>query len=186
MMPRVTRSLVLAAVAVLGPSVAAGEPNQAAVGFDAGPQGWSLNGWDTVSPTGGTPGARLHWDNFVDTFGMSARNNTSPAFIGDYTAKGEVTLGIDVLVDFIVFFTTPVPRDLVVILHDDDAFGGAPPAAVWKNLGTLDGNGAPWRRVLATITDVHSDTLPAGWNCAGDEDPVTFEPVLPAGRTWSP
>lgn len=185
MMPRATRSLLLVALAILGPSAVAGEPNQAAVGFDAGPEGWSLNGWDTVSPNGGNPGARLHWNNFVDTFGMSARNETSAAFLGDYTAKGEVTLGIDVQVDFIEFFGTPVSRDLVVILHDDDAFGGAPPASVWAHIGTLDGNGTPWRRYLATVTNVNSDTLPSGWNGAGDEDPVTFEPVLPAGRTWS-
>jgi len=178
------RTLVLAAAAVLAPA-AMGGTNEANVGFEAGPQGWSINGWDTPTPTGGNPGARLHWNNFIDTFGLSARTSTHSAFLGDYGAKGEVTLGIDVQVNFIQFFTSIVSRDLVVILYDDDTFNGAPPAAVWAHLGTLDGNGMHWTRFTATVTDVHSDTLPAGWNGAGDEDPVTFEPILPAGRTWA-
>ena len=56
---------------------------------------------------------------------------------------------------------------------------------MWANLGTLDGNGMPWTRFSADVTDALSDTLPAGWNGAGAEDPVTFEPILPAGRTWT-
>lgn len=178
-------TLALAGLLALAPSAAAGEPNAANVGFESGPQGWSLNGWATPTATGGNPGARLYWANFVDTFGLSARTDSHPAFVGDYTAKGEVTLGIDVQVGFIQFFTTKVPRDLVLILHDDDAFGGAPPASVWTHLGTLDGNGMPWTRFEATVTDVLSTSLPPGWHGAGDEDPVTFEPVLPAGRSWT-
>lgn len=181
-----------AAIALLGAASAAvhaaplgGEPNSALVTFDNGNEGWSLNGWDTVSPNGGNPGARIHWNNFVDTFGMSARNSTNPAFIGDYVAKGEVTLSVDFQVNFIQFFGNPVSRTLVVILHDDDSFNGAPPAAVWKVLGTLPGTGLPWTTFSTLVPDVTSAALPAGWQGAGDEDPVTFEPVLPAGRTWS-
>jgi hypothetical protein len=181
------RSLILplAAVAALGAAAHDGEPNAAQVGFENGAEGWSLNGWDTVTPTGGNPDARLHWDNFVDTFGMSARTDSHAAFVGDYTAKGPVQLSIDFQVEFIQFFGTPVSRDLVVILFDDDSFGGAPPAAVWTQIGTLDGNGMDWTTFRASVTDVMSDELPAGWNGAGDEDPVTFEPILPAGRTWT-
>lgn len=159
--------------------------NEALVTFDAGSEGWSLNGWDTVTPTGGNPGPRLHWNNFVDTFGMSARTDSNLAFIGDYTAKGEVTLSIDFQVNFIQFFGTPASRTLVVILYDDDAYQGAPPAAVWKELGTLPGNGLPWTTFSTLVPDVHAAALPAGWQGAGDEDPITFEPILPAGRTWA-
>lgn len=179
------RTVLLAALGVFAPPALAGEPASAHVGFDSGPQGWSLNGWDTVTPTGGNPDERLHWDNFIDTFGMSARTSTHATFLGDYTAKGEVTLSCDFQVDFIEFFGTPVSRDLVVILFDDDEFMGAPPAAVWTHLGTLDGNGMGWTTFSADVVDVLSDTLPDGWNGAGDEDPQTFEPILPAGRTWT-
>jgi hypothetical protein len=183
--PALAPVLALAFALALSPVALAGGDDSALVSFEAGAAGWSLNGWDTITPTGGNPGARIHWDNFIDTFGMSARNETHATFLGDYTAKGPVTLSIDMQVDFINFFGTPVSRDLVAILHDDDSFGGAPPAAVWAHLGTLDGNGMRWTTFSATVDDVLSDELPAGWNGAGDEDPVTFEPVLPAGRTWT-
>jgi len=155
------------------------------VGFDDGAQGWSINGQDVITPTGGNPAEFIRWPDPVDTFGISARTSTNAAFLGDYTAKGEVTLGLDVRVNFIQFFGSPVPRELVVVLFDDDPFGAAPPAQVWASLGVLSGTGMPWTRFEAEVTDVFSDTLPAGWNGAGDEDPDTFEPILPAGRTWT-
>ena len=163
----------------------AGATNSALVDFSSGDEGWSINGLDQITATGGNPGARIFWNNPVDTFGIAARNETHPAFIGDYTQKGDVRLSIDFKVNFIQFFGSPVPRDLVVILHDDDTFNGAAPAGVWTTIGLLPGNGLPWTTFSADVVDVLSDTLPAGWNGLGDEDPQTFEPVLPAGRTWS-
>ncbi|MBL9140469.1 MAG: hypothetical protein JNK53_01265 [Phycisphaerae bacterium] len=176
---------IAAALAVASSPAFASGPNSATVTFAAGAEGWSLNGWNTVTATGGNPAHRLHWNNFVDNFGMSARNSTHPAFIGDYTQKGPVTLSIDFQVNFIQFFGTPVPRDLVVILYDDHTFNGAPAAAVWKHVGTLPGGAMPWTTFSAQVTDVASAALPQGWRGAGAEDPNTFEPVLPAGRTWT-
>ncbi len=163
---------------------AVAETNSALVDFSRGSQGWSLLGWDTVTPTGGNPTHRIFWNDFVDNFGMSARNETNAAFIGDYTQKGPVTLSIDWQVNYIKFFGSNVTRDLVVILYDDDSFNGAPPAQVWKNLGVLTSN-MQWKTFSTDVPDVLSETLPAGWNGAGDEDPQTFEPILPAGRTWT-
>jgi hypothetical protein len=185
-----TTSLRSALVLTLGlasfPAMAlAGSPNSALVTFSSGAQGWSLNGWNTITQSGGNPGARIFWNNFVDTFGMAARNSTNAAFIGDYTAKGPVTLSIDYKVTSISFFGTPVSRTLVAILYDDDGFEGAPPAAVWTEVGTLPGTGLPWTTFSAAVSDVLSAELPAGWNGAGAEDPVTFEPILPKGRTWT-
>jgi len=180
------RKIVALGALVGGAStVVAGNPNSAHVTFDDGPEGWSINGWSGITPTGGNPGARIHWNNFTDTFGIAARTSTNPAFIGDYTEKGEVELAIDFQVNFITFGGNPVPRTLVVILYDDDPFEGAPPAAVWKTLGTLPGTGLPWTTFSTTIENVDDEALPPGWNGAGAEDPVTFEPILPAGRTWS-
>ncbi|GJM22837.1 MAG: hypothetical protein DHS20C15_27520 [Planctomycetota bacterium] len=180
---RITLTCLLAPCLLLG--LASSSTAQTAVDFESGAQGWSINGLNTITATGGNPGARIRYPNPVDNFGVSARNSTSAAFLGDYTAKGEVKLSIDFLVDFIQFFGTPVPRDLVVILSDDDGFMGSDPAYVWANLGTLNGNGMPWTTFSADVTDVFSDTLPAGWNGGGAEDPMTFEPILPAGRTWT-
>ena len=36
-----------------------------------------------------------------------------------------------------------------------------------------------------TIDDPTSEALPPGWIGFGDEDPVTFEPILPAGATFA-
>lgn len=185
-MKRIIGKLAIAGACVgLVSAASAGSQNNAHVTFDNGNEGWSLLGWDQVTPDGGNPGARIHWNDFVDNFWMAARNETHPAFIGDYTQKGPVTLSIDWQVDYVAFFGMPVQRDLVVILYDDDEYNGAAPAAVWSYVGVLEGTGMDWTTFTADVTDVFSDTLPAGWFGAGDEDPVTFEPILPAGRTWT-
>lgn len=176
---------VVPALALLLGATTASAQNQAVVGFDAGNQGWSVNGITAITPTGGNPDERLRYPNPVDTFGIALRNNSQAAFLGDYTAKGEVTVGVDVKVDFISFFGSPVPRELVVILYDDDATGPSGSAGVWTSLGVLNGNGIPWTTFETEITDVNSTTLPAGWGGVGDEDPGTFEPILPAGSTWT-
>jgi hypothetical protein len=175
---------IIAVAACAGTALAAN--NNQHVTFDDGPQGWSMLGYDTVTHVGGNPGAMLHFDNFYENFWMNVANTSNPNFIGDYTAKGPVTLSIDVRVNSITFFGQPVPRDLVLILHDYDEYNGNAPASVWFKLGTLPSStNGQWLTFEATIDNVNSDTLPAGWNGAGDEDPVTYEPVLPAGRTWA-
>ncbi len=179
-----THSIVALSALMLASVSPAGEPNQAAVTFGNGAEGWSLLGYDTVTATGGNPAHRIFWNNFVDNFGMSARNETHTAFIGDYTQKGPVTLSIDFQVNFIQFFGSPVSRELVVILYDDDSYNGAPPAQVWKSLGTLT-NAMPWKSFSTTVPDVNSAQLPPSWRGAGAEHPVTYEPILPAGRTWT-
>lgn len=187
-----TRSSIGLAVGVLGVFAAAsgmlagtayagGVPTW--VDFDNGPEGWSLNGWDIPETPGGNPGHHLHWANFVDTFGMEARTDSNPAFIGDYTQKGPVRISIDFKVDFIQFFFQEAPRDLTLQLRDYD--GGSTPATLWTHVGTLTSENPGWITFSADITDVLGAALPAGWYGAGDEDPDTFEPILPAGRTWT-
>ena len=174
---------LFAAALFAAPAVA--QDNSAWIRFDTGSAGWSINGQATTSPTGGNPGASLPWNDPIDTFGLEIRTSTNSTFIGDYTKKGGVRVAIDVQVDYIEFFGSAVPRELVVILFDDDAYGTAAPASVWTSLGVLDGNGAPYQTFLTTIPDPLSVDLPTGWNGAGAEDPVTFEPILPGGRTWA-
>lgn len=173
------------ALALLTGAANAQATNSALVRFDNGNEGWSINGQNQPDPFGGNPGAALSWDDPIDTFGLEIRTSTHPAFVGDYTLKGPVRVAIDVQVDYIQFFGTPAPRELIVILYDDDTFDGAAPGAVWKSLGTLAGNGMPYTTFTTDIPHVLSTDLPSGWKGAGSEDPVTFEPILPAGRTWA-
>lgn len=153
--------------------------------FTASNGGWSINGQNQISPTGGNPGGCLPWNDPIDTFGLEIRTSTNAAFTGDFTKKGGVRVSIDVQVDYIEFFGTPAPRELVLILIDDDAYGTSAPASVWTSLGVLDGNGSPYQTFITTIPDPLSVDLPTGWEGAGAEDPVTFEPILPGGRTWA-
>ncbi len=156
------------------------------VTFDNGAEGWNLNGWDTPDAAGGNPGANLHWDDFVDTFGMSLRTDSNSDFIGDYTARGPVRLSVDVDVTSITFFGSQVSRDLVLELRDyDNAPNGYPYVSVWFNAGALPAAGSGWTTVNFDILDPTSAALPAGWGGYGAEDPNTFEPILPPDRTFA-
>jgi len=183
--PTFGRSLAAALLLTLVTTASADAQSSALVDFSSGAEGWSINGIDTIVPTDGNPTAHIRYPNVVDTFGIALRNGTHPAFLGDYGTKGDVTLSFDMKVEFITFFGSPVGRELVVILYDDDDQGPSGPAGVWTSLGVLDGNGMPWTNFSIDVIDATSTTLPAGWSGRGDEDPGTFEPILPAGSTWA-
>lgn len=172
----------LAAVAALSPAATALADT---VTFDNGPEGWSIQNAVTIDPVGGNPGANLYHYQ-IDTFGVNIANTTNPAFVGDYTAKGPVSLSIDVKVNQIWdFFVGDVPRELVVELRNYDlAQGGYPWVSVWTKVGDIY-TGLDWTTMSADIADPTSATLPAGWGGTGSEDPNTFEPILPAGVTFA-
>lgn len=155
------------------------------VTFSNGAEGWSIQNAVTIEPTGGNPDAYLYHFQ-IDTFGVNIANTTSPAFLGDYGAKGPVTVGLDVEVTRIWdFFIGDLSRDLVVEFRNYDlAQGGYPWTSVWYNLGTLS-SGMPWTSLSVDILDPTSATLPPGWGGYGDEDPNTFEPILPPGVTYA-
>jgi hypothetical protein len=52
-------------------------------------------------------------------------------------------------------------------------------------LGTLDANEPGWHTYSVDVLDPTASDLPDGWGGTGDEDPVTFEPRLPPGRTFA-
>jgi hypothetical protein len=124
----------------------------------------------------------------IDVFGADIRNDTNPDFQGDYTALGSpLRLSVDVKIDSSDFFGTEVLRDMVVELRDTTTppSSGLPYVSVWYNLGTLTSTMPGWRHFEVDIANPSSATLPAGWGGYGDEDPVTFEPILPADRTFA-
>jgi hypothetical protein len=155
------------------------------VPFDSGAEGWSINGFDTVSQTGGNPGANIALE-IIDTFGISVRNSTNAKFIGDFTQRGPTRVSIDFKVNYIRFFGQDVTRDIVLELRDyDNPQGGFPYTSVWFNAGELPNPEDGWRTYSFDIIDVNSAALPPGWGGTGAEDPDTFEPILPPGRTWA-
>jgi hypothetical protein len=180
----------IAAMALLG---ASGSLLASVTTFDAGNQGWGVffandNGLgDFIEPSGGSPGSHLRW-TMVDTFGCSLRNDTNPDTIGDYRRfSGGVSLSVDVKVDTISFFGNEVPRNLIVELVDFNPPGSTYPyTSVWFNLGEISlARTRNWTRLSVTIANTGAATLPTGWGGTGDEDPNTFEPRLPPGRTFS-
>jgi hypothetical protein len=154
--------------------------------FEAGTEGWSVSGRDTISPTGGNPGSHLDVE-LIDVFGAEIRNNSNADFLGDVTRFGApLRLSIDIAIESISFFGTEVSRDLVVELVDYNPPGSAYPyVSTYYHLGELSASKPGWRHFEVTIADPFSTALPIGWRGTGDEDPVTFEPRLPMDRTFA-
>jgi len=171
---------VLFATLVLWAPAAAGDTT---VTFDAGAEGWSGTG--AVEPSGGNPGAHFRILN-PDTFGIALSNTTHPEFVFDYTGVASATLSIDVRVDQIEFFGTPVSRPWLVELRDyDNPPTGYPYVSVWYRFGDLSAaTHGSWSTFSVTIADTLADDLPAGWGGTGAESPLA-EPILPADRTFA-
>jgi hypothetical protein len=155
--------------------------------FDNGTEGWTISGRDTISPTGGNPGANL--DVFIDeAFGAQTRNDSNPAFLGDLSRYGSpLKFAIDFKVNSIRSIPNgdEIPRDLVVELVDYNPPGSNYPyVSAWFNFGEIGSHLPGWRHFEVTI-DPNQAALPAGWGGTGDEDPVTFEPRLPPDRTFA-
>jgi hypothetical protein len=184
-------ALALAACAggALQAAVAGGTPH---ADFEGGLDGgwFGVNGDDGfgggtwLEPTGGHPDGCLH--TVFQDFGIGYFNVTDPAWVCDWTEASSVTVSIDIKVSSIAFFGTSVSRPWVLELRDrDGATGGYPWNSVWIRLATISAaSHGEWTTISVTF-DPRSAALPAGWRGSGAEDPVTFEPVLPAGVTFA-
>ena len=160
------------------------------VGFDGGSNdGFMGNAF--FEATGGNPGGNAH-HLAPDFFGISLRTGapsepTNPDFLGDYSSFSEVTFAFDVRVDALTdFIGNPTSREVGIALRDRDIQGGSGPSGVFFPLGILNQDVQDdWTNLFVTIDDPTSATLPPGVIGFGEEDPVTFEPVLPAGATFA-
>jgi len=184
MRPNTTTSLVLLACGALTTSAFANITD-----FESGLEGWDISGRSNISATGGNPGANLDNELF-DVFGIDIRNNTNGAYLGDLSRYGQFELTVDVKVNSLDFFGTQVPRELVVEIRDTENNHGLPYTSVYFNMGLIsqaisaaDEDG--WLTYSVIIDDPTALGLPAGWGGYGDEDPNTFEPILPADRTFA-
>ena len=159
------------------------------VGFDGGAaEGFVGNA--LFEPTGGNPGgaARHVTDLFFSELRTGGEGEPSnPGFLGDYSGFSSVSFSVDVKTNMLDDFAgNPIARPVGVMLIDRDITGGSGPSGVYFELGTLGVNFTPdWTTLSVTIDDPTSTTLPPGWVGFGDEDPVTFEPVLPAGASFA-
>jgi hypothetical protein len=176
---------IAAALGLLGVACAA-QAQTTTVTFDAGAEGWlgpaGPGGSTGIVTTGGNPGANMR--TVFNNFGISFVNSTNPAFRGDFTTADSVTISIDVRVENISFFGSPVSRPWVLELRDTT---NPPPGYGWKSVWFLFGpisqaNSGTWRNFSVTF-DPNATALPAGWGGYGAETP-NAEPILPPGTTF--
>jgi hypothetical protein len=153
--------------------------------FANGPDGWT--GPSTlVEVAGGNPDHNLR-TTFND-FGIIIRNNTNLGFVMDYSASSPITISVDLKVeDISSIFSGPTARPFLVELRDfDNAPAGYPYTSVWYKWDDISqaqyGN---WTTLSVTISDATSAALPPGWGGYGAENAQTFEPELPANRTFT-
>lgn len=167
-----SKHTITAFAAVLVSCVAAGQ--DMITGFESGLEGWSVSGRETTGP--GNPGTGLDV-LLIDVFGAEIRNDT---LAGDFRNRGILDFTVDIQIDSIDFFGQFVSRDLVIELRSFDVDGSGQFASIFAPIGVLNGTGMGWTTFSASLNTASTD-LPAGWFGAGAEDPVTFEPILPAG-----
>ncbi|MHC5003358.1 MAG: PEP-CTERM sorting domain-containing protein [Planctomycetota bacterium] len=154
------------------------------VTFDSGSEGWDgpqgPGGHSFVDGSFGNTAPALR-TQFND-FGISFRNETNPAFLGDYTQHGSVDFSIDVYTSTLNFLGLPTPRPFVLeLINYDLAPDGYPWISVWVELSWLDESNPGWHTLTASIADPTSATLPDGWFT--NLDVTNFE--LPEGVTFA-
>jgi len=80
----------------------------------------------------------------------------------------------------------PNSRPLILHLHDrDDPNNFSDDAGIWTTNAPIPGPQEGWKHREFTIPLANATALPPGWGGTGGEDPVTFEPLLPPGRTYT-
>jgi hypothetical protein len=179
----------LLAIAVFSFAAGANAASSTVVGFDGGdPSGFSGNA--LFEATDGNPGgaARHVTDLFFNELRTGALGEpANAAFLGSYASFQSVTFSVDVRTNMLTdFIGNPIVRSIGISFRDRDIQGPSGPSGVFFELGLIgEGINPDWTTYSVTIDDPTSATLPAGWIGFGDEDPNTFEPVLPAGATFA-
>jgi len=201
---RKMNKIIIAIVAMIAivTSVQAIEPT--VVTFDNGSEGWSANpDCETFSDDGGIDG--MYWNfannmcdnNWFVRANFRTMNDTNPAFIGDYTAKGPVRISVDVdVTDYTLhgWWTMNVEeyRQLVVEFIDydnpyTDEFGNTWPwTSVIYQAGYFQNRDAGWKNFEIDIADPSATEMPEGWvGFGGPESTTTYMPQLPPDRTFA-
>lgn len=163
---------------VLGTAAISGAASAAMTTFSSGDEGWTGNA--EVDASVGAPAPGFH--TLAETFGISWRNDSNAAFIGNYTASPSLTISLDVLTNAITYLDTEVSRGLFVKLTD---FGNiddyADDATLFYRLGTLSSDISGWQHLSVTIADTSVIDMPTGWGGVDGDGNV----ALPAGRTFA-
>ncbi len=160
------------------------------VGFDGGdPSGFIGNA--VFESVGGNPGGNAHINQGGPFFFPEIRTGglgepSNPAFLGDFSAFNQVTIGFDVRVDSITdFIGNEIPRPFGIMLIDRDIMGPSGPSGVFFETPALSASiQDDWTNYSVSF-DPRSTELPDGWIGFGDEDMNTFEPIFPEGASFA-
>jgi hypothetical protein len=156
--------------------------------FSAGVEGWEgplgPGGATTLETTGGNPDHNLRTD-FSD-FGITFDNSTNAGFVRDLTSHDAVAIEIDLRVELIEFFGTPVSRPWLVDLRDTtNPEPGYPWTSVWFKFDDVaSATHSGWTRLTVFVKDPGAPELPEGWGGYGAEDKLG-NPILPEDRTFA-
>jgi hypothetical protein len=151
--------------------------------FNDGPG--SFEGNCEYSATGGNPGGHMYVP-YLDFWGLTLRTSAANALTGNLARHGgALRLSVDIQVlQLNNWFGDPMdPNNFPVVFQFVDATD--PIVSVYFTGPGMPGTSQGWTGFTCEIPDPTSATLPPGWGGTGDEDPVTFEPILPAGRTYA-
>ena len=116
-------------------------------------------------------------------------DNPSSGLLGDLTQHASLRVSFDLRnFLFINFFGDPIDpesRPIILELHDEgDPENWEDNVSVWFRGLPMPSMDDGWVRYEMTIPVPAGGEMPEGWGGTGDEDPVTYEPRLPAGRTF--
>ncbi len=147
--------------------------------------GWLVNGNEMVF-VGGNPGMFMGVP-FADFWGVTLRNETpgSPA-LGNLTIHPSFRFSVDFRVTRLEnWFQEPMDPAWFNLTLEFVDYTDNGPVSVYHVGPPLPQIIDGWTTYTWDVPDTSSTVLPPGWGGTGDEDPVTFEPRLPAGRTWT-
>ena len=186
-MKRLLFLLFLASVVVISSSATNGQVE----GFDGGSNGGFIGNF-VFESTGGNPDGNARINFGGPFFFPSLRTGgidepVNEIFLGDFSGFEQVEFSFDVRVDLLQSFAgNEIVRPFGIMLIDRDVMGPNGPSGIffetefWSSTNQDD-----WTTCAVNIEDPTVDALPPGWIGFGDEDPSTFEPILPPGATFA-
>jgi hypothetical protein len=154
-------------------------------GFNDGPAGWTATGGGEVQPVGGNPGGFM-WIPYADWYWAELRTEAVPAMTGDLSRYGgALEFGVDIRVfQLNNWFNEPMDPSWFPVVFQFVHATEPGVSVYWTGPG-MPAIENEWVRYSIQIPDPTSATLPPGWGGTGDEDPVTYMPILPPGMTFA-